>query len=86
MKNKYNNWIYRSLEINLAANENGNSEVIVKDCESGERGNLVFSDLDTKEDMIERIGSEVYSWLLLMFDQLEDEENEDDESEDDENI
>ena len=74
MKNKFNNWIYRSLEIGLAANGNCDSEVVVEDPESGLQSNLVFSNNDTKEEIIERIGEEVYSWLSLMFDQLDDEE------------
>lgn len=69
-----NNWIYRSLEIGLAANSNGDSEVVVKDSESDLQGNLVFSNEDTKEEIIRRIGEEVYSWLTLMYDQLDDEE------------
>ena len=76
MANKYNNWIYRSLDIGLAANGNGDAEVVVKDCESSEQGNLVFGKTDTKEEIIERIGEEVYSWLSLMFDQLDDEDEE----------
>ena len=71
---KYNNWIYRSLDIGLAVNGNGNSEIVVKDSESGEQGNLVFSNSsDTKEEIIQRIGEEVYSWLSLMFDQMDEE-------------
>ena len=74
MANKYNNWIYRSLDIGLAVNGNGNSEIVVKDSESGEQGNLVFSNSsDTKEEIIQRIGEEVYSWLSLMFDQMDEE-------------
>lgn len=74
MSNKYNNWIYRSLDIGLAVNGNGNSEIVVKDNESGEQGNLVFSNSsDTKEEIIQRIGEEVYSWLSLMFDQMNEE-------------
>ena len=76
MANKYNNWIYRSLDIGLAVNGNEDAEVVVRDGESGEQGNLVFSSVDTKEEMIQRIGEEVYSWLLLMFDEIEDEEEE----------
>lgn len=73
MSNKYNNWIYRSLDIGLATNGNGNSEVVVKDCESSEQGNLVFSTADTKEEIIQRIGEEVYFWLSLMMDQMGEE-------------
>ena len=76
INNNYNNWIYRSLDIGLAANGNGDAEVVVKDCESSEQGNLVFGKTDTKEEIIERIGEEVYSWLSLMFDQLDDEDEE----------
>ena len=74
MTNKYNNWIYRSLDIGLAVNGNKDAEVVVKDGESGEQANLVFGTADTREEMIQRIGEEVYSWLLLMFDEIEDEE------------
>lgn len=74
MNNNCNNWIYRSLEIGLAANGNGDSEVVVKDSESDLQGNLVFSKEDTREEIIQRIGEEVYSWLTLMYDQLDDEE------------
>lgn len=70
-KNKYNNWIYRSLDIGLAVNGNNDIEVVVKDCESGEQGNLVFSDTDT--NVLARIGSEVYYWIELMIDQLKEE-------------
>lgn len=72
-----NNWIYRSLDIGLAVNGNEQAEVVVKDSESGEQGNLVFGKDDTKEEMIQRIGEEVYSWLSLMFDQMEDEDFDD---------
>lgn len=75
MKNKYNTWIYRSLDVGLATNGNGNSEVVVKDNESGEQGNLVFSNIDTKEEIIQRIGEEVYSWLSMMMDQLSEDDN-----------
>lgn len=75
MTNKYNNWIYRSLDIGLAVNGNDQAEVVVRDCESGEQGNLVFGADDTKEEIIQRIGEEVYSWLVLMFDQMEDEDD-----------
>ena len=70
---KNNDWIYRSLDIGLAVNGNGDSEVVVKDNESSIQGNLVFSKADTKEEFIRRIGEEVYDWLLLMIDQLYDE-------------
>ena len=76
-----NNWIYRDLEIGLAANGNGESEVVVKDDESELQANLVFSSDDTREEIIQRIGEEVYSWLSLMFDQLDYDENEDEEEE-----
>ena len=75
MTNKYNNWIYRSLDIGLAVNGNDQAEVVVRDCESGEQGNLVFGADDAKEEIIQRIGEEVYSWLVLMFDQMEDEDD-----------
>lgn len=74
MMNKYNNWIYRSLDLGLAVNGNGEAEVIVKDCESGINGNLVFSEADTKEEIIQRIGTEIYSWVALMKDEVEEEE------------
>ena len=73
MTNKYNNWIYRSLDIGLATNGNGNWEVVVKDSENGEQGNLAYSTADTNEEIIERIGKEIYYWLSLMMDQLEGE-------------
>jgi len=74
MANKYNNWIYRSLDVGLAVNGNGDSEVVVKDCESGIQGNLVFgNNTDTKEEIIKRIGEEIYSWMSLMMDQMETE-------------
>ena len=71
---KYNNWIYRSLDIGLAVNGNGESEVVVMDLESSIQGNLVFGKADTKEEIIQRIGEEIYSWLSLMVDQLDDTE------------
>ena len=74
MANKYNNWIYRSLDVGLAVNGNGDSEVVVKDCESCIQGNLVFgNNTDTKEEIIKRIGEEIYSWMSLMMDQMETE-------------
>lgn len=73
------NWIYRNLEIGLAVNGNGNSEVVVKDGESEIQLNLVFSSDDTREEIIRRIGAEVYSWLSLMMDQMDDDGNEDEE-------
>lgn len=72
--NKYNNWIHRSLDIGLAVNGIGNSEVVVIDTESGTQGKLVFSKADTEEEITRRIGEEVYSWLSLMTDQLDDAE------------
>ena len=71
---KYNNQIYRSLDIGLAVNGNGESEVVVIDPESSTQGNLVFGKADTKEEIIQRIGEEIYSWLSLMIDQLDDTE------------
>ena len=71
---KYNNWIYRSLDIGLSVNGNGESEVVVIDPESSIQGNLVFGKADTKEEIIQRIGEEIYSWLSLMIDQLDDTE------------
>jgi len=73
--NKYTNWIYRSLDIGLAVNGAGQVEVVVKDPESGVQGNLIFDrPSDTAEDMMQRIGEEVYSWLSLMFDQVKEKE------------
>lgn len=71
-----NNWIYRNLEIGLAVNGNGDSEVVVKDGESEIQLNLVFSSDDTREEIIRRIGAEVYSWLSLMMDQMDEAEDE----------
>ena len=73
MANKYNNWIYRSLDLGLAANGNGDIEVVVKDGESGEQGHIV-SNCEDKEWTIRRIGEEVYSWLTLVLDQADEEE------------
>lgn len=70
---KNNDWIYRSLDISLAVNGNGDSEVVVKDNESSIQGKLVFSKADAKEEIIHQIGEEVYDWLLLVIDQLDDE-------------
>lgn len=72
---KDNNWIYKSLDVGLSVNGNGDSEVVVKDNESGFQANLVFSkDTYTEEEIAQQIGDEIYSWLLLMKDQLNDEE------------
>ena len=71
---KYNNWIYRSLDVGLAVNGNGESEVVVMDPESSTQGKFVFGKADTKEEIIQRIGEEIYSWLSLMVDQLDDTE------------
>ena len=73
MTNKYNNWIYRSIDIGLAVNGNGNIEIAEKDGESGEEYGLSFHiGTDTKEEIIQRIGEEVFSWLSLMFDEIEE--------------
>ena len=73
--NKYSNWIYRSLDIGLAVSEHGTSEVIVRDNESGIQTNLVFDkDVYTEEEISRQIGDEIYSWILLMKDQLEEDD------------
>lgn len=69
--NKYNNWIYRGLDVGLATNGNGNIEVVVRDSESGDQGNLVFGNRDTKEEIVTRIGEEVFFWISLMKEQLD---------------
>lgn len=71
MTNKYNNWMYRSLDIGLAVNENGNIEMSVKNDESGREFILVFSNADAKEEIIQRIGTEIYSWISLMKMQID---------------
>ena len=71
MTNNYNNWIYRSLDIGLAVNGNGNIEMSVKDNENGREYILVFSNADTKEEIIQRIGTEIYSWIELMKMQID---------------
>ena len=72
MANKYNNWIYHSLNLNLAVNGNGDIEISEMDGESGERYNLRFGNSDTKEEIVERIGTEIYSWIELMKDEVEE--------------
>ena len=75
MTNKYNNWIYRSLDIGLAVNENGDIEIAEKDGESGEEYGLSFHiGTDKKEEIIQRIGAEIYSWIELMKDEVEEQE------------
>lgn len=69
--NKYNNWIYRSLDIGLAVNENGNIEMSVKDDENGRDFILAFSNADAKEEIIQCIGTEIYSWISLMKMQID---------------
>ena len=73
-ENKLSNWIYRSLDIGLAVSEDNDIEVIVKDCETGIQENLVFNKKDKfdREEIVERIGEAVYSWISLMKEQLED--------------
>lgn len=73
MKNEYNDWIYRSLDIGLAVNSNGDIEVVIQEPESGDQGNLVFSKSDTKEEIVERIGMEVYDWIDWMKEEFEEE-------------
>lgn len=68
-------WIYRSLDIGLAANNKGDAEVVVKDSESGLQANLVFDSQNTKEETIKEIGEEIYSWILIMFDQLDEDDD-----------
>lgn len=65
----------RSLDVELSVNKHGTSEVIVRDNESGIQTNLVFDkDVYTEEEISRQIGDEIYSWILLMKDQLNDEE------------
>lgn len=71
MVNKYNNWIYRSLDIGLAVNGNGNIEMSVEDDKNGREYILIFSNADTEEEIIQRIGTEIYSWIELMKDEVE---------------
>lgn len=71
MKNKYNNWLDRSLDIGLAVNGNGNIEMSVKDDENGREYILMFSNVDTKEEIIQRIGTEIYSWISLIKMQID---------------
>lgn len=72
MANKYNNWIYRSLDLGLAVNGNGDIEISEMDGESGERYNLTFGNSDAKEEIIQRIGTEIYSWIELMKDEVDE--------------
>ena len=75
-ENKPKNWIYRSLDICLAVSDGNDIEVVVKDCETEIQENLVFNSEDKfdTEEIIERIGEAVYSWIALMEEQLEDED------------
>ena len=69
--NKYNNWIHRSLDIGLAVNGNGNIEMSVKDDENEREYIFIFSNADTKEEIIQCIGTEIYSWISLMKMQID---------------
>ena len=75
MIDKYNNWIDRTLDVDLAVNGNGNIEMSVKDDENRREYILLFSNADTEEEIIQRIGTEIYSWIELMRDEVEEEEN-----------
>ena len=71
MVNKYNTWIHHSLGIELAVNGNGNIEMSEKDDKNGREYILVFSNTDTEEEIIQRIGTEIYSWIELMKMQID---------------
>ena len=75
-ENKMRNWIFRALDIGLTVSNGNDIEVVVKDCETGIQENLVFNSEDKfdTEEIIERIGEAVYSWIALMEEQLEDED------------
>lgn len=75
MTNKYNNWIDRTLDVDLAVNGNGDVDVVVTDNESSSYGKFTFIQKDTMEEIIQRIGTEIYSWIELMRDEVEEEEN-----------
>lgn len=70
MSNKYNSWIHRLIYLDIETNGNGDIEINEMDQESGERYNLAFSNVDTKEEIIERIGTEIYSWIQLMMEEM----------------
>lgn len=72
MMNKYNNWTTRTLDVDLTVNGNGDVDVIVTHNESSDYAKFVFSKRDTKEEIIERIGTEIYSWIELMKDEVEE--------------
>lgn len=75
MTNKYNNWITRTLDVDLTVNGNGDVDVIATHNESSDYAKFVFSKKDTREEIIQRIGTEIYSWIELMKDEVEEEED-----------
>ena len=72
MTNKYNNWIARTLDVDLAVNGTGDVDVVITDIETNNYGKFAFSRRETKEEIIERVGAEIYSWITLMQNQAEE--------------
>ena len=67
--NKWNNWVSKELDVDLSVNGNGDIEVVITENESGDFGKLVFDKKDTEEDIIGRVGTEIYSWISMMCDE-----------------
>lgn len=73
-KNAWNTRVSRNLKLRLTVDGNYGIQVDERDTESGEDYRLVFDgNTETKNEIIKRIGEEIYSWISLMIDEVQDE-------------
>lgn len=81
MANTYNTRVEQALELTLKADAAGYT-VESYQPDSGDFYRLQFcKNIDSREEIVRRIGEEVYSWLSLMDEDLEDALREEDEDE-----
>ena len=75
MPNIYTKRIEKALDLTLTVGHNTFTVDILQP-DSGETDRLVFSRSESRDDIVKRIGSEVLSWLNLMEDEFDGDEDE----------
>lgn len=65
----------RTIEITIDLKEDGLLTIDSNESESGCRTELmgVYSPIEYKDYIIDRVGKEIYSWIQLMQDEMEEE-------------
>lgn len=75
MPNIYTKRIEKALDLTLTVGWNTMTVDILQP-DSGETDRLVFSRSESRDDIVKRIGSEVLSWLNLMEDEFDGDDDE----------